>query len=110
MAVLELAQAETVVKFIPLSPYFMDITPDAISTIILGIKYGLNLGVPSPCANSLTCCWNVWIPPLPEPHITPILFLLRFSHLMLPCFMASSTAITAYWVNKSYFLASDLSM
>ncbi len=84
--------------------------PEAISTIIFGIKKGLNLGVPSPCANSVTCCWNVPIPPFPEPQITPKRFLFTLSKLMLQFLTASSTAIKAYCVNKSYFLASAFSM
>ena len=56
MAVLEVAHADTVVKFTPRNPYFIEITPEAISTIIFGIKNGLNLGVPSPDIYSVICC------------------------------------------------------
>ncbi|MNY82781.1 hypothetical protein D3C86_2250900 [compost metagenome] len=48
------AQAETVVKFGPLSPYFIEIKPPAISAIIFGMKKGLNFGVPSPAAKLRT--------------------------------------------------------
>jgi hypothetical protein len=52
MAVVDVAHAETVVKFNPMNPYLIEIQPDAMSTMTLGIKNGLNLGVPSPAANS----------------------------------------------------------
>ena len=110
IAVLEVAQAETVVKFMPRSPYFIEMMPEAISTIIFGMKKGLKRGVPSPCANSVTCCWNVPIPPFPDPQITPIRSLFSVSKLMLAFLTASSTEIKAYCVNKSYFLASAFSI
>ena len=45
MALVADAQALTVVKFGPLNPCLIDISPGAISAIILGIKKGLNRGV-----------------------------------------------------------------
>ena len=54
IAVVEVAQAETVAKFTPCNPCLMEITPAAISTIVFGIKKGLNLGVPSPLAKAVT--------------------------------------------------------
>ncbi len=54
MAVLEVAQAETVAKFTPLRLCLMEMTPAAMSIMIFGMKNGLNLGVPSPSANSET--------------------------------------------------------
>ena len=48
MALAEDAQAETVAKFGPLKPYFMEIIPGAMSEIIFGMKNGLNRGVPLP--------------------------------------------------------------
>ena len=38
IAVVEVAHADTVVKFNPINPYFIDIHPEAISTITLGMK------------------------------------------------------------------------
>ena len=52
-AVLEVAQADTGQKFTPCNPYFMEMIPEAMSTNILGIKNGVNLGVPSPEQNSI---------------------------------------------------------
>ena len=40
------ALTETVVKFGPLKLYFIEMWPAGISEINLGIKNGLNLGVP----------------------------------------------------------------
>jgi hypothetical protein len=54
MAVVDVAQADTVVKFGPIKPYLIEIQPEAMSTITFGIKNGLNRGVPSPLANSIT--------------------------------------------------------
>ena len=48
MAVVDVAQAETGQKFTPCNPWRIEIIPAAMSTKVFGIKYGLNLGVPSP--------------------------------------------------------------
>ena len=48
IALVDDAQALTTAKFGPRKPWRIDICPAAISNIILGIKKGLNLGVPSP--------------------------------------------------------------
>ena len=48
IALVEEAQADTVAKLGPRNPYFIDTCPAVISAIILGMKNGLNLGVPSP--------------------------------------------------------------
>src|ERR1700759_1773812 len=69
---LEEAQAETVEKLGPRSPYLMEIWPGAISAIIFGIKKGLNRGEPSPLAKFTTSSKKVFKPPMPEPQITPI--------------------------------------
>lgn len=45
MAFVEVAQADTVAKFGPLKPYFIDIIPAAISVINFGMKNGLNRGI-----------------------------------------------------------------
>src|SRR5215216_1641618 len=90
IAVVEVAHADTVVKFGPIKPCLIEIHPDAISTITLGIKYGLILGVPSPLAKSITSCWKVEKPPLPEPQITPIRVLSSFSRSRPESFNASA--------------------
>ena len=75
----EEAQALTTAKFGPRKPWRMEICPAAISRIILGIKNGLNLGVPSPFAKFVTSSWNVIRPPMPLANTTPTLFVLTFS-------------------------------
>ena len=54
MALEEEAQAETVAKLGPLNPYLMEISPGAMSAIILGIKKGLNRGFSPPAAKLRT--------------------------------------------------------
>src|SRR3989338_3489665 len=102
IAVLEVAQAETGQKFTPRKPYLIEMIPDAISTKILGMKNGVKRGVPSPSQYSIIWSWNVWIPPFPEPQITPMRSLLSCSKSILPSFTALSTATRAYCENGSY--------
>ena len=52
IALLLAEQADAVVYVTPRKPYFMEITPEAIFTILFGIKNGLNRGVLSPSLNS----------------------------------------------------------
>ena len=107
---MEDAQAETVAKFGPLKPYFIEICPGAISIIILGIKNGLNLGVPSPLLNSVISSMNVLNPPIPDPQITPALSGFKVVKSIFASFTASSTDAMAYCTKGSSFLASFLSM
>ena len=109
MALVEDAQADTVQKFGPLKPYIIEICPAERSEIILGIKYGLNLGVPSPFANSATSCSKVVIPPIPAPQITPIRSRSSVAVSMPESSMASLAQMMANCANKSYFRASFLS-
>src|ERR1041384_3723398 len=99
--VVDVAHADTVMKLGPMNPYFIDIQPDAMSGITFGMKKGLNLGVPSPFANSITCSWNVRKPPLPEPHITPTLRLFNLSESIPESSTACVAAIIANCVNIS---------
>src|SRR5690606_23387139 len=50
------------------------------------------------------------MPPLPDPQLTPTRFLSTWSKSTPPLARASSTAMSAYWVKRSYFRASDLGM
>src|SRR5690606_41393740 len=101
MAVDEVAQAETVEKFGPIKPYRIDIHPAAMSTITLGIKKGLILGVPSPRAYSITSCWKVRNPPLPDPQITPTRVLSIASTSIPLSVMASADDASAYCTKGS---------
>ena len=51
---MEEAKAETVVKFGPLKLYLIEICPTGISEISLGMKNGLNLGIPLLFQNLVT--------------------------------------------------------
>src|SRR6195952_4362840 len=93
---LDEAQAETVVKFGPRKPYLIEIWPGAISAIILGMKKGLKRGVPSPLAKLTTSSRNVFKPPIPEPHITPIRLTSSFEKSNPASFTASSVENKAY--------------
>ena len=88
----------------PLKSCFIEIWPEAISEIIVGIKYGLTfLGL----FNSLLCCSSkVLIPPIPDPIITPILFLSVLIFEIFESLIASSAAIIAKAVNLSILLSS----
>ena len=109
IAVLEVAQAETVVKFMPRSPYFIEMMPEAISTIIFGMKKGLKRGVPSLAQIQLPAVEMCRYHHFPTPNnANTVLF--SVSKLMLAFLTASSTEIKAYCVNKSYFLASAFSI
>ena len=79
-----------------------------MSTIILGIKKGLNLGI-SVFAHSKTSFSKVSKPPMPEPQITPTLFLSTSSVIIPECSTASRAAIRPNCVFLSIFFASFLS-
>ena len=74
----------------------MAINPAAISGIILGIIKGLNLGVPSPSEKFSTSFWNVSSPPIPAPHITPILSWFRLDSIIFESSIASEAATIPY--------------
>ena len=82
MALVLEAQALTTAKLGPRKPCFIEICPAAISKIILGIKKGLNLGVPSPCTKLVTSSVKVVKPPMPLAKITPTLSWSTFSFVM----------------------------
>ena len=84
----------------------MEICPAAISRIILGIKDGLNLGVPSPFAKFVTSSWNVIKPPIPLANTTPTRLVSTFSFEMPASATAWSLATSAVCVKRSTFLAS----
>src|ERR1700679_1519671 len=90
------AQAETVEKFGPRKPYFIEIWPGAMSAIIFGIKNGLNRGVPSPLAKFTTSSKKVLRPPIPDPQITPIRLVSSFSKFSPASFTASSVEYKAH--------------
>jgi len=64
------AHADTVPKFGPLNPNWIDTCPAAMSEIIIGMKNGLTR--PGPFS-SCTECWlsKVSMPPIPDPMSTP---------------------------------------
>ncbi len=108
IAWLPVAQAVTTAEFGPFAPKRMDTSPDAILTIIIGMKKGDTRSGPF----SRSVSWlesRVWIPPIPEPISTPKRSPFTFA-MSSP---ASSTAITlqaiAYWRNWSRRRASFLS-
>src|SRR6476469_2567867 len=83
-----------------------------MSSIFLGTKKGEKRGVPSPVAYSVTWSSKVPMPPLPEPHITPISFLSssgKEEKSICPLLTASAADATAYWENRSYLRRSFLS-
>src|SRR5207245_2569488 len=91
-----------------LAPKRMDTSPDAMLTIIIGMKKGDTRSGPF----SRRVSWvlsRVWIPPIPEPISTPK----RSPSTFAVSSPASSTAITlqaiAYWRNGSRRRASRLS-
>lgn len=93
----------------PRNPYLIEMAPEAILTILFGMKNGLNLGVPFPNLYSPNCSSKVEIPPSPQPHITPIRFLFKVSKSIFAFVIASSAAYRAYCVKRSYFLISFFS-
>ena len=94
-ALVDEAHAETVEKFGPRRPCRMEIWPGAISRIILGMKNGLNRGVPSPLAKLTTSSVKVFKPPIPDPQITPIRFVSREGKSKPASLIASSEAAIA---------------
>ena len=97
MACPDVAQADTVAKFGPFRLYSIEICPAAISDIICGIKNGLILL--GPCSISfLNSNSKEYIPPIPDPTITPILDLSNVSKLIRALSIASRALTIAYWV------------
>ena len=75
----------------------------------MGIKNGLNLGVPSPLAKAVTSFKKVCKPPIPVPQITPILSLSSWS--FKPASLIASSEVTiANCVKRSILRASFLSI
>ena len=64
------AHAETWPMFGPLAPYFIAISPAAMSTIIIGIMNGETFRGSFACESTLST--SVPTPPMPEPNATPI--------------------------------------
>ncbi|MCY1512817.1 hypothetical protein D9M68_472930 [compost metagenome] len=79
MALVADAHAETVEKFGPRKPYFIEMWPGAMSIITFGMKNGLIRGVPSPKKKFFISSWNVLKPPIPDPQITPTRLVSIFS-------------------------------
>ena len=64
------AQAETCPMFGPFAPYFMAISPAAMSMIIIGIMNGETFRGSLACERMLST--SVSTPPMPEPNAAPI--------------------------------------
>ena len=94
---LAVAQAETMAKLGPRRPYCMEICPDAILLIIIGIMNGETfLG---PRSRRMECCSSsVRRPPMPEPTRTPARSASKEPSWRPQSFHASAAAPMARWV------------
>ena len=63
------AHAETCAMFGPLAPYFIAISPAAMSMIIIGMRNGETFRGSSSCFRMLST--RVSTPPIPEPNAAP---------------------------------------
>ncbi len=93
------AHADTCAMFGPFAPYFIAISPAAMSRIIIGMRNAETLFGSFACASTLST--SVDTPPIPDPNATPMRGAFSFVISTRAFFKACPAAATAIWAKRS---------